>query len=282
MPLFKKPSEGSGTLVEVESVAALRASTYHTDQVSISTLGYYALGDGGHASFYWDAASTATDNNGSVIKPTSIGGGAGRWRFPPGPYNVRQFGAKGDNITDDRAAIQAAIDASGTVVSARGQRVFIPKTNDYYYCSDVIYLRRPCIFEGETGGLAGTARFRFPLGVDGFIAEFPSSGSDGGRFTGGIFRHVVMSATVAGTRAALTPYTVGQFLRPINAYYNGYVYKVTTGGTTGSSQPTWPTTVGATVTDGDVVWTCYHLAAIRIYDGLVQMEDVTIISSSPT
>lgn len=37
---------------------------------------------------------------------------------------------------------------------------------------------------------------------------------------------------------------------------NGYVYTCTTAGTTGGTQPTWPTTVGATVTDGTVVWTC--------------------------
>ena len=38
---------------------------------------------------------------------------------------------------------------------------------------------------------------------------------------------------------------------------NGYRYQVTTAGTThASTQPTWPTTIGSTVSDGTVVWTC--------------------------
>jgi len=37
--------------------------------------------------------------------------------------------------------------------------------------------------------------------------------------------------------------------------YNGKVYKCTTAGTTGSTEPNWPTATGATVTDGTVVWT---------------------------
>lgn len=36
----------------------------------------------------------------------------------------------------------------------------------------------------------------------------------------------------------------------------GYVYRVTTAGTTGATEPaTWPTTIGQTVTDNTVVWT---------------------------
>lgn len=39
---------------------------------------------------------------------------------------------------------------------------------------------------------------------------------------------------------------------------NGFYYKCTTGGTTdATTQPTWPTTVGSTVVDGTVTWTCW-------------------------
>lgn len=55
--------------------------------------------------------------------------------------------------------------------------------------------------------------------------------------------------------AATTAYTLGQRVEPTTP--NGYVYEVTTAGTSAGSEPTWPTTgIGtSTVTDGTVVWT---------------------------
>jgi len=37
---------------------------------------------------------------------------------------------------------------------------------------------------------------------------------------------------------------------------NGYAYRANTAGTTGGSEPTWPTTIGSTVVDGGVTWQC--------------------------
>lgn len=52
---------------------------------------------------------------------------------------------------------------------------------------------------------------------------------------------------------ATTAYSLGAYVRPTVA--NNHVYKCTTAGTSGGSQPTWPTTAGGTVTDGTAVWT---------------------------
>ena len=37
---------------------------------------------------------------------------------------------------------------------------------------------------------------------------------------------------------------------------NGYAYKVTVAGTSGTTEPTWPTTLTQTVTDGGITWRC--------------------------
>lgn len=49
---------------------------------------------------------------------------------------------------------------------------------------------------------------------------------------------------------------VGHIVRPTTD--NGFYYKATQVGTTGGAEPTWPTTVGATVADNTVIWQCYE------------------------
>ena len=69
----------------VESVADLRAldSSVFQDNELAQTLGYYTPGDGGSNIFYWDDNDSDTDNGGTVIKPTDVGSGLGRWRILP-------------------------------------------------------------------------------------------------------------------------------------------------------------------------------------------------------
>jgi len=58
----------------------------------------------------------------------------------------------------------------------------------------------------------------------------------------------------ASTWSPGTAYTVGQEVVPTTA--NGYYYVCVTAGTSASVEPTWPTTLGDTVTDGGVTWLC--------------------------
>ncbi len=53
--------------------------------------------------------------------------------------------------------------------------------------------------------------------------------------------------------AVATVYGIGE--KRVPTVLNGFVYEVTVGGTSHATvQPTWPTTIGQTVTDGTVTW----------------------------
>ena len=57
------------------------------------------------------------------------------------------------------------------------------------------------------------------------------------------------------TWAASTAYAVGDYVMPTQANMNGWYFECTTAGTSGTTEPTWPDALNATVDDGTVVWT---------------------------
>jgi hypothetical protein len=61
------------------------------------------------------------------------------------------------------------------------------------------------------------------------------------------------------TWAPTTGYSVGGVVAPTVA--NGFLYYCSTAGVSGTTEPTWPITTGATVTDGSVVWTASPITA---------------------
>ncbi|TLN23838.1 hypothetical protein FDZ71_02385 [bacterium] len=84
---------------------------------------------------------------------------------------------------------------------------------------------------------------------------------------------IINSVATIAARANSTAYSLGAIVKPATA--NGFVYKCTTAGTSGSSVPTFPTAIGQTVTDGTAVWTnCGYagagaLTASNLYKTLV-------------
>lgn len=55
--------------------------------------------------------------------------------------------------------------------------------------------------------------------------------------------------------ASSSSYAIGQIVRPTTVQEFGLVFKCTVAGTSGSSQPAWPTLIGGTTIDGSVTWT---------------------------
>lgn len=104
--------QGLQSFLQIENISELRAlESGGSDFIMVS--GYYASGDNKPRWYYWDSASTASDNGGTIIIPNSSPA-AGRWRMLDAyDITVHDFGAKGDGSTDDTTFIQACINATG-------------------------------------------------------------------------------------------------------------------------------------------------------------------------
>jgi hypothetical protein len=105
--------------VAFDSVADMQAATFLRVGDRVRTLGYYTPGDGGGNDYKIVAAGTGTDDGGGYIDLTGISGQA-KGLFVNSVVNVKQFGAKGDGVADDTAAVQAAL-------SSGAGRVYFPK-----------------------------------------------------------------------------------------------------------------------------------------------------------
>lgn len=90
----------------------------------------------------------------------------------------------------------------------------------------------------------------------------------------------------AAVWATTTAYSLGAYRQPTVA--NTFYYSATVAGTSGASEPTWPTTVGATVVDGTVTWTCMGriiLTAGTDYEfthaGIIFEDDAAVTEGEP-
>jgi len=88
----------------VDTVADLKALNPNDVHKVVETLGYYAKGDGGGATYYYDSASVVTENSGSHIKPTAF---TGRWIIQPtaNGTSTKQWGIFPGTVTESQVAI---------------------------------------------------------------------------------------------------------------------------------------------------------------------------------
>lgn len=154
----------------IDSIAALRAFSGRQtgDQAHVTSYysGWAALtsGPSGGGRFVWDAASTATDDGGSVIAVTGVA--TGRWKriFDNGAITFADFGAKGgDGTADDTATIKSALRyADGREVNA----------------SSGVYRITQSVTDGETYQVnvrGKTSAYLTNNGAEAFIANTHSS-----------------------------------------------------------------------------------------------------------
>jgi len=141
--LYTKSTDGSVKRVATASVKSISELVSKSAYGVVNVLNYHSGLEGGGGVFYWDATGNATEHNGgTVVSPlatfltdwnnqtqlaTWFDGsslvGTGVWRRQyDGAVNVKWFGAKGDEVADDTAELQAAID----YVKANGKRLMVP------------------------------------------------------------------------------------------------------------------------------------------------------------
>lgn len=142
-----------GVARSVDSIVALRALK-STRNKRAFVFGYYLPGDGGGGAYWHDTAdTTSADNGGTIIVATD----GARWKLRIfGHLSVKQFGAKGDGVTDDTANIQLALNV------AQGKRLHWP-------AGTYIKSARNQIFEGTHLDLDSGATIKRMGTADGWM-----------------------------------------------------------------------------------------------------------------
>lgn len=220
-PLIFRRIVGLETMF-VDTLAALRALPVPSVPRCVYVCRHDSGGRDGGGFFQWDATYPGTipqdpnpsnDNDGTVVKPSAkTDTESGRWlRVYDGPLNVKWFGARGDDATDDHSAIQKVINLVSNWIA--GQTVQYNAFNNFPD-GGVVYLPRgryvvnaalefPRLSFGRFVVIRGEGRDATMIlrGGDGPVLRgnpdtaFNPSNSSGGNNTGmGAIEHLTLGA----------------------------------------------------------------------------------------
>jgi hypothetical protein len=118
---------GSGTSITFAATIAALRLLQAGEADYVITAGYYSAGDGGNSMYRWSSSSSAADDGGITITPSSAPA-SGRWLLVHNDeITAKQYGAKGDNSTNDYTAFynaNAGLSSSGgTLIVTEGAYV---------------------------------------------------------------------------------------------------------------------------------------------------------------
>ena len=170
---YTGPAGAFAALQTASNISALRNIAVNPS-FNVIVEGYYSNGDGGGGQFYAttpSAPGTYTDNGGTVIIP-SVGAtdGSVAWiRIVEENISVKCFGAKGDGISDDTAAIQNALNYSASSKTI----IFFPEgtylaSNLSYQGINIVGVPRRTIIKAINSGDAN-----YLMAADGWINNYP-------------------------------------------------------------------------------------------------------------
>jgi lambda family phage minor tail protein L len=82
---------------------------------------------------------------------------------------------------------------------------------------------------------------------------------------------------------ASNPYTVGQIARATTVQASGLVFRCTVAGTSGSTQPAWPTDIGSTIVDGGVTWAAissvYEELSVLAPNAIIELFQLQLVTA---